>query len=138
MMGEIPAPSAAKRGERVVSVPHSMALKAAVYLAALEAGHQQFRTRTPDAIGLREARRILDPHHPTKLPRIEAALAARSTRKVGACLNSNAAVFLTDSTRGRSIQSAIQKNCWWRLLELPAHSSFSGTPFPGWATPDFQ
>jgi antitoxin HicB len=24
----------------------------------------------------KEARRILDPHHPTKLPRIEAALAA--------------------------------------------------------------
>lgn len=35
---EIPASSAAKRGERVVSVPPSMAFKAAVYLAVREAG----------------------------------------------------------------------------------------------------
>ena len=40
MMGAevVPAPSMAKRGERVVSVPHSMALKAAVYFAVREAG----------------------------------------------------------------------------------------------------
>ena len=35
---EIPVPSAAERGERVVSVPPSMALKAAVYLSVREAG----------------------------------------------------------------------------------------------------
>lgn len=36
--GDIPSPSAAKRGERMVDVPTSTALKAAVYLAAREAG----------------------------------------------------------------------------------------------------
>src|SRR5581483_3072944 len=35
---DIPLPSASKRGERLVSVPPSMALKAAVYLAVREAG----------------------------------------------------------------------------------------------------
>lgn len=42
---DIPEPSAPKRNERAVSVPTSMALKAAVYLAVREAGargrHQQ-------------------------------------------------------------------------------------------------
>src|SRR5271155_3763147 len=35
---DIPEPSAPRRGERAVSVPASMALKAAVYLAMREAG----------------------------------------------------------------------------------------------------
>jgi len=71
---EIPVPSAAKRGERVVSVPPSMALKAAVYLSVREAGisNSEFARRL--RLDEKEARRILDPHHPTKLLRIEAAL----------------------------------------------------------------
>jgi antitoxin HicB len=71
---EIPAPSAIKRGERLVSVPPSMALKAAVYLSVREAGisNSEFARRL--RLHEKEARRILDPHHPTKLPRIEAAL----------------------------------------------------------------
>jgi antitoxin HicB len=73
---EIPAPSAAKRGERLVSVPHSMALKAAVYLAVREAGISNSELARRMRLDEKEARRILDPHHPTKLPRIEAALAA--------------------------------------------------------------
>ena len=73
---EIPAPSTAKRGERVVSVPHSMALKAAVYLAVREAGISNSELARRMRLDEKEARRILDPHHPTKLPRIEAALAA--------------------------------------------------------------
>lgn len=73
---EIPVPSAAKRGERVVSVPPSMALKAAVYLAVREAGISNSELARRMRLDEKEARRILDPHHPTKLPRIEAALAA--------------------------------------------------------------
>jgi antitoxin HicB len=71
---EIPAPSAAKRGEHIVSVPPSMALKAAVYLSVREAGisNSEFARRL--RLDEKEARRILDPHHPTKLLRIEAAL----------------------------------------------------------------
>ena len=66
----------AKRGERVVSVPHSMALKAAVYFAVREAGVSNSELARRMRLDEKEARRILDPHHPTKLPRIEAALAA--------------------------------------------------------------
>ena len=73
---EIPMPSAAKRGEHVVSVPPSMALKAAVYLAVREAGISNSELARRMRLDEKEARRILDPHHPTRLPRIEAALAA--------------------------------------------------------------
>ena len=73
---DIPVPTAAKRGERIVSVPPSMALKAAVYLAVRDAGISNSELARRLKLDEKEARRILDPHHPTKLPRIEAALAA--------------------------------------------------------------
>src|ERR1700733_12711938 len=71
---EIPMPSRAKRGEYPVSVPPSMALKAAVYLAVREAGISNSELARRMQLDEKEARRILDPHHPTKLARIEAAL----------------------------------------------------------------
>jgi len=71
---DIPSPSAAKRSERSVSVPPSMALKAAVYLAVREAGISNSEFARRMRLDEKEARRILDPHHPTKLPRIEEAL----------------------------------------------------------------
>ena len=70
----IPAPSRARRGERMVSVPPSMALKAAVYLAVQQAGISNSELARLMQLDEKEARRILDPHHPTKLPRIEEAL----------------------------------------------------------------
>ena len=72
---DIPIPSSSKRGEHLVSVPPSMALKAAVYLAVREAGISNSELARRMQLDEKEARRILDPHHPTKLPRIEAALA---------------------------------------------------------------
>src|SRR5688572_19948426 len=72
---EIPVPSPSKRGERMVSIPPSMALKAAVYLAVQEAGISNSELARRMKLDEKEARRILDPHHPTKLPRIEEALA---------------------------------------------------------------
>ena len=73
---DIPAPTPKKRGERDVSVPPSMALKAAVYLAERDAGISNSELARRMRLDEKEARRILDPHHPTKLPRIEAALTA--------------------------------------------------------------
>jgi antitoxin HicB len=71
---DIPSPSAAKRGERTVSVPPSMALKAAVFLAVREAGISNSEFARRMRLDEKEVRRILDPRHPTKLPRIEEAL----------------------------------------------------------------
>ena len=71
---EIPSPSPARRGERQVSVLPSMALKAAVYLAVQQAGISRCELARRMKLDEKEVRRILDPHHPTKLPRIEEAL----------------------------------------------------------------
>lgn len=71
---DIPIPSASRRGERLVSVPPSMALKAAVYLAVREAGISNSELARRMRLDEKEARRILDPHHQTKITRIEAAL----------------------------------------------------------------
>jgi antitoxin HicB len=77
---EIPSPSTAKRGERFVSVPPSIALKAAVYLAVREAGISNSELARRLSVNEKEARRILDPHHPTKLPRIERVLSVLGRR----------------------------------------------------------
>ena len=71
---EIPAPSAPRRGERMVSVPPSMALKAVVYLAVQDAGISNSELARRMKLDEKEARRILDPHHPTRLSKIEEAL----------------------------------------------------------------
>jgi antitoxin HicB len=71
---EIPMPSISKRGERMVSIPPSMALKAAVYLAVQEAGISNSELARRMKLDEKEARRILDPHHPTRLSKIEEAL----------------------------------------------------------------
>ena len=73
--GDIPVPSASRRGEQLVSVPPSMALKAAVYLAVREAGISNSELARRMRLDEKEARRILDPHHQTRITRIEAALA---------------------------------------------------------------
>jgi antitoxin HicB len=71
---DIPNPSDLKRGERLVPVPVSTAMKAAVYLAMRE---QQVNTsQLAKRLGIDEkaARRLLDPSHASKVPALEAAL----------------------------------------------------------------
>ena len=63
---DIPMPTATKRGEHAVSVPPSMALKAAVYLAVRDAGISNSELARRLHLDEKEARRILDPRHPTK------------------------------------------------------------------------
>lgn len=72
----IPAPSRAKRGERLVSVPVQTALKAALYLAMRERGITRVELARRLRIDEKEARRMLDPRHATKAERLERALTA--------------------------------------------------------------
>ena len=67
---DIPAPSPAKRGERVAPTPISTALKAAVYT--------EMRGQRVSKSEL--ARRMLDPRHPTRVPTLECALAVLGRR----------------------------------------------------------
>jgi antitoxin HicB len=72
--GEIPKASTAARGERLIPVPAPMAAKAALYLAMGEAGMTNVQLARKLGCDEKEVRRMLDPRHPTKLPRIEEAL----------------------------------------------------------------
>ena len=72
--GAIPKASKAARGERLIPVPAPMAAKAALYLAMREAGMTNVQLARKLGCDEEEVRRMLDPRHPTKLPRIKDAL----------------------------------------------------------------
>jgi antitoxin HicB len=77
---EIPPPSAPKRGERLVATPVTTALKAAVYLSMREQKVSKSELARRMHVHEKEARRMLDPRHPTKVPTLERALAALGRR----------------------------------------------------------
>ncbi len=77
---DIPAPSRAKSGERMVSTPVTTALKAAVYLAMQEQGVSKSELARRMQIHEKEARRMLDPHHQTKVVALVRALAVLGRR----------------------------------------------------------
>ena len=70
----IPKASRAARGERAIPVPAPMAAKAALYLAMGEAGMTNVQLARKLGCDEKEVRRMMDPRHPTKLPRIKEAL----------------------------------------------------------------
>ena len=72
---EIPAPSAAKRGQRLVPVPLWLAPKLALYMAMgdQEVNNSELARRL--CVHERVVRRMLDPQHATNAEKIQAALA---------------------------------------------------------------
>jgi antitoxin HicB len=73
---DIPSPSRAKRGQRLVPVPLWLAPKLALYVAMRD--REITNTSLARQLGVHEkvVRRMLDPGHATKPARIQAALAA--------------------------------------------------------------
>ena len=74
MRMEIPPPSSASRNEVSVPVPAPTAAKAALYLAMRDAHISNIALARRLGCDEKEIRRMLDPRHPTKLPRIQDAL----------------------------------------------------------------
>ena len=79
---EIPRPSSARRNQVLVTVPAPTAAKAALYLAMREARIKNTELARRLGCDEKEVRRMLDPRHPTKLPRIQQALEALGKRLV--------------------------------------------------------
>lgn len=77
---EIPQPSPPENQEYLVAVPAQTALKAALYLAIREKGISKVQLAATLNIHEKEVRRILAPHHATKLSTIERTLAALGQR----------------------------------------------------------
>jgi antitoxin HicB len=73
---DLPVPSSIEPGEYLVATPIQTALKAALALAMREAGITKVQLAKTLNTHEKEVRRILDPHHGTKLSTIERALAA--------------------------------------------------------------
>ena len=73
---EIPAPSAAKRGQRLAPVPLWLAPKLALYLAMRDQQVNNSELARRLRVHERVIRRMLDPEHASKAEKIQAALAA--------------------------------------------------------------
>src|SRR5215813_2675296 len=78
----IPLPSRSKRGQYAVPVAAQTAAKAALYIALQETQSTKAERAKRLQCDEKEVRRLLDPRHPSKLPRIEAALAAVGHRLI--------------------------------------------------------
>jgi antitoxin HicB len=78
---DIPTPSEVQKGEYPIRLPAQTASKAALYIAIQKSGISN-KSELARRLGVneKEIRRMLDPWHQTKLPRIEAALAALGYR----------------------------------------------------------
>jgi len=78
----IPHPSRAGAGQITVPVPAQMAIKAALYMAVKEEKIRNTELARRLGANEKEIRRLLDPHHRSKLPRLEAALAVLGKKLV--------------------------------------------------------
>ena len=81
-MRRLPLPAARARAGRPVTVAADVAAKLAVLEAFAEAGISKSELARRLGVSENEARRILDPMHATKLPRLAEALSALGKRLV--------------------------------------------------------
>jgi len=79
---QIPRPSKPKRGQRMIPVPAPMAAKAALYLAMGEAKISNVEMARRLGCDEKEIRRMLNPRHGARLPRIHKALELLGKRLV--------------------------------------------------------
>lgn len=73
---EVPAPSRPKRGQIEVILMPDVAMKAALYTTMHELGYSNQQLAKQMEVNEKEIRRMLDPYHATKLPRMLEALRA--------------------------------------------------------------
>ena len=76
----IPVPSAKRRGEHLARLPVGTAMKAALYVSMREQNVSKAELARRLGLDEKEARRMLDPKHVTKVPALERALHALGKR----------------------------------------------------------
>jgi len=77
---EIPVPSSRRRGEYLASLPVGTAMKAALHVSMREQNVSKADLARRLGVDEKEARRMLDPKHGTKVPALERALHALGKR----------------------------------------------------------
>ena len=78
----LPPPSKARRGEVLVCPPAETVAKAALHAAMRAAGVNKLQLARRLGVDEKEVRRLLDPHHGSRLPRIAEAVQALGKRLV--------------------------------------------------------
>jgi antitoxin HicB len=78
----IPKPSRIKKGQFHVVLSAQIAAKAALYLSLQKTKITKMELARRLKCDEKEVRRLLDPHHQSKLPRIESALAAMGQKLI--------------------------------------------------------
>jgi antitoxin HicB len=71
---DVPKPSAPRSREKMITLPAQTGIKAALYLAMRERQVTKSELARRLHVDVREVRRMLNPHHGTKLPAMEQAL----------------------------------------------------------------
>jgi len=71
---DVPVPSAKRRGECLAGLPVGTAMKAALYVSMQEQNVSKAELARRLGLDEKEARRMLDPKHVTKVPALERAL----------------------------------------------------------------
>ncbi len=79
---DFPETSPPRKGEYVIAPSSDLGAKAALYLAMKEAAISKAALARTLQVDEKEIRRLLDPHHPSKFPRMEEALRALGKRLV--------------------------------------------------------
>lgn len=73
---DIPTPSKARKGERLVAPDTAVAMKAALYIAMRQRGLTAAELSRRLGVDYREAQRIMNPHHATRTARMGEAIEA--------------------------------------------------------------
>lgn len=71
---DIPKPGKPRKNEQLITLPAHIAIKAALYIAMCEQNINKSELARRMQVDVREVRRMLNPHHGTKLPTMEEAL----------------------------------------------------------------
>ena len=79
---EVPFPSKQRKDEIGIVLPTLMAAKAALYITLKKKGLTKAALARLLNVNEKEGRRLLDPHHKTKIPRINEALSALGNKLV--------------------------------------------------------
>lgn len=87
---DLPVPSKAKRGQSLIPLPASVAVKAALYTVMREQNRSNSWLARQLKVDEKEARRMLDPYHATKLSRMHEALHALGKEMVIGVMDSAA------------------------------------------------
>jgi antitoxin HicB len=102
---KFPEFSAPRKREYVVAPSSDLSAKAALYLAIREAAISKADLARMLRVDEKEVRRLLDPHHPSKLPRMEEALRVLGKRLVLSLQPAVKSATPAASARGNKLRS---------------------------------